>query len=262
MRTPLLFIALLIVIAVAAPVLAPYAPNTPIDILAAKSLPPSRAYWFGTDNISRDVLSRVLFGARVSLAVAAASVALSLLVGTTIGAVAAMAGGVWDAMLMRAIDVMLSIPRLLLLLAVSALAAPLPLLALIALIGLTGWFDVARLIHGEVQSQLRRDYILAARASGVGGGRLLRRHIVPHLVPTLAVSATLGVASTIALEAGLSYLGVGVQNPTASWGSIIQLGRGFIDTQWWLTLFPGLAAIIAVVACNALGDALRDNYAP
>ncbi len=255
-------IGALTAMALAAPLLAPYAPNTPIDIIGSKSLPPSTVHWFGTDNISRDVLSRVLYGARVSLAVAAAAVAVSLGVGTTIGAVAAMAGGMWDAVLMRIIDVFLSIPRVLLLLAVSAIAAPLPLLALVALIGFTGWFDVARLVRGEVQSLLGRDYILAARASGVADVRLLRRHIIPHLLPVLAVNATMGVASTIALESGLSYLGVGVQNPTASWGSIIQLGKGLIDTQWWLTLFPGLAAIIAVLACNALGDALRDHYAP
>lgn len=259
---PLILIVALAGIAIAAPVLAPYAPNTPLDIVASKSLPPSRIHWFGTDNISRDVFSRVLFGARVSLSVAAASVVLSLAVGTSVGAVAAFAGGVWDAVLMRMIDVLLSIPRVLLLLAISAIAAPLPLVALIALIGLTGWFDVARLVRGEVQSLLTRDFILAARASGVRDRRLLRKHIVPHLIPTLAVSATLGIASTIALEAGLSYLGLGVQNPTASWGSIIQLGKGLIDTQWWLTLFPGLAAIMAVLACNALGDALRDHYAP
>ncbi len=258
---PLLVIAVLAFIAVAAPLLSPFPYDAQLDIIALKSTPPSAQHWFGTDNTSRDVFSRVLFGARVSLLVAAASVTIALCVGTSYGAIAALAGGFWDALLMRTLDVLLSIPRLLILLAVSAFWSPMPLLPLVVLIGLTGWFDIARLVRGEVHALLRRDFVLAARACGVRRARLLVRHILPHLIPALTVSATLGVAYTIALEAGLSYLGLGVQEPQASWGSIMRLGAAFVDTQWWMTLFPGLATIITVLACNALGDALRDLYA-
>lgn len=258
---PFAAIVALACIAVLAPLLAPYAYDAQLDIVALKSSAPSAQHWFGTDTISRDVFSRVLFGARVSLLVAAASVSLALIVGTTFGAVAALAGGFWDAVLMRTLDVFLSIPRLLLLLAVSAFWSPMPLVPLVVLIGLTGWFDIARLVRGEVHTLLSRDFVLAARACGVRRPRLLLRHIMPHLISTLTVSATLGVAYTIALEAGLSYLGLGVQEPHASWGSIMRMGAAFVDTQWWMTFFPGLATIIAVLACNALGDALRDLYA-
>jgi peptide/nickel transport system permease protein len=131
----------------------------------------------------------------------------------------------------------------------------------IALLGATGWFEVARVVRGEVQSLVRRDFILAAHSSGVSRVRILRRHLVPHLVPVLVISTTLNVAGTITLEAGLSFLGLGVQPPTPSWGNIMLGASGFIGAQWWLALFPALATVIAVVACHALGDALRDVFA-
>ena len=261
LRVSIAFVALLAVVAIAAPWLAPYSPIDQLDLDLLKSRPPSLAHPFGTDMYSRDVLSRVIYGARVSLSVATAAVALALAVGTSFGAVAALAGGTVDRLLMRFLDVLLAIPRLLVLLAIAAFWGPLPLPVLIMVLGFTGWYDVARLVRGETQSVLARDFILAARAGGVGRGRLLLRHVLPHLVPVLVVSATLGVAHTIALEAGLSYLGLGVQPPTASWGTILQDGLGAVDTQWWLTLFPGVATVIAVLACNALGDALRDEFA-
>jgi peptide/nickel transport system permease protein len=260
-RTPLAFVGVLILVAVAAPMLAPYGPGPPPDYDLMKYLPPSGAHPFGTDSNGRDVLSRVLYGSRISLSLAFAAVSLALVLGTCYGAIAGLCGGAIDRWLMRLLDVALSIPRLLLLLAVTAFWDNLSVMALILLLGTTGWFDVARMVRGEVQSLAQRDFMLAARATGVGGPRLLRRHLLPHLVPILIVSATLNVASTIALESGLSYLSLGVQPPTPSWGNIMADGSGLMATQWWLTLFPGTATVIAVLACHALGDALRDVFA-
>jgi len=260
-RVPFLFIVLLATVAVFAPALAPYSPDIPANYDAIQNLAPSRAHPFGTDGLGRDVLSRVLFASRISLSLAFASVLLSLVLGTSYGAIAGLVGGGIDRWLMRGLDVALSIPRLLLLLAVTAFWENLPLTALIMLLGTTGWFDVARLVRGEVQRLAQQDFVTAARATGVRGARMLRVHVLPHLVPLLIVNATLSVAATIALEAGLSYLGLGVQPPTPSWGNIMAEGSGGMASQWWLSVFPGMATVIAVLACHALGDALRDRFA-
>ncbi len=260
-RVPLALVLLLVTVAVFAPLIAPYPQTLQPDYDAMKNWPPSGAHPFGTDGFGRDVLSRVIFGSRISLTLACAAVCLALLLGTCYGAVAGLVGGAVDRWLMRLLDVALSIPRLLLLLAVTAFWGALPLSALIVLLGTTGWFDVARLVRGEVQSIAQRDFMLAAQAAGVPRRRMLGKHLLPHLIPLLVVSATLNVAGTIALEAGLSYLGLGVQPPADSWGRIINEGAGVIGAQWWLTLFPGLAIVTAVLACHALGDALRDLFA-
>ena len=253
-------VSVLVLIAIAAPLLSPYSPDDQLAIVALKSKPPSLSHPFGTDPLSRDVLSRVIHGARVSLAVAVASVTVAVLVGTLFGAVSALAGGLIDRIMMRVLDVLLAIPRLLVLLAIISLWNRVELPALILLLGFTGWYDLARMVRSEVQALVGRDFVLAARAGGVRRRRLLVRHLLPHLMPVLAVSATLGVANAITLEAGLGYLGLGVQPPTASWGSIMQDGMAVVSTQWWLTFFPGLATVLAVLACNALGDALRDVF--
>jgi peptide/nickel transport system permease protein len=258
---PLLLMSALIIVAGAAPLLAPFDPRAQPDIIALKSLAPSWTHPFGTDPLSRDVLTRVLYGARISLRVASLSVALALLLGTAYGATAAIAGGAIDRVLMRLLDVLLALPRLLWLLAITALWDGLPLSGLIVLLGLTSWYGVARIVRGEVQAQLKRDYTVAARALGVRQPRFFVRHLLPQLLPALAVWASIGVAQTIGLEAGLSFLGLGVQPPAASWGTIMQDGASVMQTQWWLTLFPGLATLLTVVACNWLGDALRDIFA-
>jgi len=260
-RAPLVLVTLLVLVAVFAPVIAPYDAGPPTDYDVMKFQPPSGAHPFGTDSNGRDVLSRVIYGSRVSLWLATAAVSLALVLGTCYGAIAGLIGGAVDRWLMRVLDIALSIPRLLLLLAVTAFWDALPLSALIVLLGTTGWFDVARLVRGEVQALMTRDFVLSARALGVRRPRMLRRHLLPHLVPVLIVSATINVAGTIALEAGLSFLGLGVQPPTPSWGNIMAEGSGLIASQWWLTIFPGLATVTAVFACNALGDALRDVFA-
>lgn len=261
LQVSLLLVALIALVAIAAPLVAPHPPEIPLDLHALKSKAPSLAHLFGTDSYSRDVFSRVVYGTRVSLAVAALAMLSALLLGTGYGAFAAVSGGRVDALLMRGLDVLLSIPRILILLAIGAFWGPQPIYVLGLVLGCTGWFDVARLVRGETHALLTRDWVLAATASGVRRRRLLVRHVLPHLLPVLTVSATLGVAHTIALEAGLSFLGLGVQPPTASWGSIMNDGRAVIDTQWWITVFPGLATVLSVIACNALGDALRDEFA-
>ena len=255
-------IALLVCVVVAGPLLSPYAPNAQLDIIALRSQAPSLAHPFGTDAVSRDVLSRVLDGGRVSLALAILSVSLSLVVGTWYGAMSTLAGGVIDTAMRRVLDVALSIPRLLVLLAVGALWGALSFPALVLLIGLTGWFDTARLVTDELRALSALEFTIAARAMGVRGPRLLWRHLLPHLLPTLVINASFGVAGTIALEAGLSYLGLGIQAPQASWGTILRDGAGGVQSEWWLSLFPGLATVFAVLACNALGDALRERFAP
>jgi len=258
---PLLLISALVLVAAAAPMLAPFDPRAQPDIVALKSLGPSWTHPFGTDPLSRDVLTRVLYGARVSLRVAGLSVLLALIVGTAYGALAALAGGTIDRVLMRTLDVLLALPRLLWLLAITALWDGLPLGGLIVLLGLTSWYGVARIVRGEVQAQLKREYTVAARALGVRPPRFFVRQLLPQLVPVLAIWASIGVAQTIGLEAGLSFLGLGVQPPDASWGTIMQDGASVMQPQWWLTLFPGLATLLAVIACNWLGDALRDIFA-
>jgi peptide/nickel transport system permease protein len=254
--------AVLVLLTVAGPWLTPYDANAQLDIIALRSQAPSLAHPFGTDGVGRDVLSRVLDGARISLLLATLSVVLSLIVGTLYGALSTLAGGSVHAAMQRLIDVALAIPRLLLLLAIAALWGALSLPALILLVGLTGWFATARLVADDLAALRGREFTVAARALGVRPVRLLWRHLFPHLLPTLAINASFGVAGTIALEAGLSYLGLGIQPPQASWGTILRDGSGVMQTEWWLTLFPGLATVFAVLACNALGDALRERFAP
>ena len=220
------------------------------------------AHPFGTDAASRDVLSRVLAGGRVSLSLAILSVSLSLVLGTLYGAMSTLAGGIVDTAMRRLLDVALSIPRLLVLLAVGALWGALSFPALVLLIGVTGWFDTARLVTDELRALSAQEFTVAARAMGVRRSRLLWRHLLPHLLPTLVINASFGVAGTIALEAGLSYLGLGIQPPRASWGTILRDGSGVVQSEWWLSLFPGLATVLAVLACNALGDALRERFSP
>ena len=258
----LAFIVLLCLIALFAPLLAPYSPNEQLDIVGLKTRPPSFAHPLGTDQYSRDLLSRLLFGACISLSVAMLAVLLSATVGTAYGLVAGYLGGRVDAIMMRLLDACLSIPRVLLLVALLALWSPVPLGALIAIIGFTGWFEVSRLVRAEVLSVMQRDYALAARALGTPGLRIVWRHVLPNVLTPVFVAATLGVANVIILEAGLSYLGIGARAPTASWGSIFFDGSDAFQTTWWIALFPGLAIIMTVLAFNVFGTALRDALDP
>jgi peptide/nickel transport system permease protein len=257
-------VVLLVVVAAAllAPLLAPYDPAAQLDIVRLQSRPPSWAHPLGTDPFSRDVLSRLMWGARISLAIAFVAVTLSVTLGILVGAIAGYAGGVVDAVLMRFVDAALSIPRLLVLIGVVALWDHLGITALTLLLAGTGWFAVSRLTRAETLAVRERDFVVAARMLGASPWRILSRHVLPNVAGPGIVEATLGIANVVLLEAGLSYLGIGVRAPAASWGGIIQDGAERVADLWWLTLFPGLAILVTVFACNALGDALRDALDP
>jgi peptide/nickel transport system permease protein len=261
-RAALVVLAVIVGAAVLAPVLAPYDPAAQLDIVRLNGQPPSWAHPFGTDPFSRDVLSRMMWGARISLTVAFVAVTLSMTLGIMVGALAGYVGGVVDAVLMRFVDTALSIPRLLLLIAVVALWHDISLTALTLLLAGTGWFAVSRLTRAETLVVRERDFVVAARVLGASPWRILTRHVLPNVAAPGMVATTLGIANVILLEAGLSYLGIGVRAPTASWGGIIQDGTERVADLWWLTLFPGLAILVTVFACNALGDALRDALDP
>ncbi len=235
--------------------------NVQPDIIGLKNSPPSLAHPFGTDQFSRDVLARVLTGAAISLSIGALAVFFSTLVGTTYGIVSGYLGGRADTIMMRVLDGLMSIPRVLLLVAVLTLWRP-GLLGLILILGVTGWFTVARLARAEVLSIRDADFVAAARALGASAPATIWRHLLPNVAAPVIVSATLGVGNVIALEAGLSYLGIGAQPPTPSWGSIFLDGVSYGLGAWWVLLFPGLAIVATVLAFNVLGDALRDVLDP
>jgi peptide/nickel transport system permease protein len=255
-------LAVIVLIALLAPVISPYDPIAQPDIVALKNLAPSLAHPFGTDSFSRDVLSRCMYGARISLSVAAIATLIAITLGTLYGAVAGYVGGAVDAIMMRLVDAALAIPRVLLLIAILALWNGLPLWLLVAVLGATGWFGLSRMVRAQVMALRELDFVAAARALGASGPRIVLRHILPNVVPTVIVAATLGVGHVIILEAGLSYLGLGVQPPIASWGNIIQDGADQIGTAWWISMFPGLLIVTTAIACNALGDALRSAFDP
>ena len=263
-RTRVALVVLLLVAlgAILAPVLAPYDPAVQPDIERLNLQPPSAAHPFGTDQYSRDVLSRLIYGTRVSLALALGSVTLAMSFGIAVGIVAGYLGGAVDAVLMRLVDAAISVPRLLVLIMVASLWGRLELGPLTLLMAGTGWFAVSRLVRAETIALRDREFILAARALGVPTPRLLVRHVLPNVVAPALVAAALSIANVILLEASLSYLGIGIRAPAASWGTIIQDGAEHAIELWWLTLFPGLAILVTVFACNALGDALRDAFDP
>jgi peptide/nickel transport system permease protein len=261
-RLASIVLAVIVIAALFAPLIAPYDPIAQPDIIGLKNMAPSFSHLFGTDSFSRDVLSRCIYGARISLSVAALATAIAITLGTLYGAIAGFAGGIVDAVMMRFVDAALAIPRVLLLIAILALWDGLPLWLLIVVLGATGWFGLSRMVRAQVLALRELDFVSAARAVGASDTRILLRHILPNVLPTIIVAATLGVGHVIILEAGLSYLGLGVQPPTASWGSIIQDGAEQIGTAWWISLFPGLLIVTTAIACNALGDALSAAFDP
>jgi peptide/nickel transport system permease protein len=231
------------------------------DILAG-SLPPGLGHPFGTDQLSRDVLARVATGARISLGVSVLAVALSVTLGAAVGIVSGYWGGAIDAALMRLVDGALAIPRLFILLLVLAVWERVPVLALILIIGATGWFATSRLVRGEVLRIREEGYVQAAEALGARRRRIIFRHLLPNALGPLLVAATLGVGDVILLEAGLSFLGLGIQPPTPSWGSMILDSREVMVSAPWAGIFPGLAIVITVLSANLFGDALRDAVDP
>lgn len=256
-RVALTVLVLLYVAAFLAPIIAPYSQSHQIDIVAMKNQPPSVAHPFGTDRFSRDVLSRVLYGARVSLSVATLAVLVSAIIGTLYGLTAAVAGGVVDSMLMRLLDAMLAIPRVLLMIAILALWSPVPLWMLVILLGVTGWFGVSRLVRAEALSVRERDFVVAARSLGAGEGRVMLSHLLPNVLAPVIVTTTLGIGNVIVLEAGLSFIGIGAREPAASLGTMFQEGTEAFAGTWWAALFPGVVIVTTVLCFNILGDALR-----
>lgn len=221
-------------------------------------LGPGPGHPLGTDDLSRDVLSRVVAGGRISLAVAAGAVLLSLTLGAVVGMVAGYAGGWVDLALMRLVDAALAVPRLFLLLIMVGIMERIPLGVLIVTIGATGWFGTSRLVRAEVLRLRTLDFVRGAEALGAGRGRILGRHLLPNVIAPLAAATTLAVGDVILLEAGLSYLGLGVQPPTPSWGGMIYGARSSLASAPWVALAPGCAIVLTVVAVNLVGDALQD----
>lgn len=258
----MLAIGLLVLAAIAGPALVPYQCDAQLDVVRMANLPPSWQHPMGTDALSRDMLARVLCGTRVSLEIGALAVVLAMTLGTAYGLIAGYVGGRVDSVMMRALDGFLSIPRVLLALLVLTLWQPVPLYKIIILLGATGWFGVSRLVRAETLSAKQSTYVEAARALGVSDARILWRHLLPNVIAPVIVAATLAVANVIALEAGLSYLGMGPPEPNTSLGALFNQGTGVFVTHWWLAFFPGLAIVTTVLAFNVLGDALRDVLDP
>jgi len=276
-----IIVLFLFVIAALAPIVSPYKPNE-IDrqyIL----MPPSLAHPFGTDDLGRDVLSRMIYGSKISLAVGFVSVGIATFIGLIVGAVAGYYGKWIERIAMRFIDIMLTIPTFFLILAVMAFMDPnlwvtqlAPgvqrilevviidpnILTIMLVIGLTSWMGVARLVRAEFLSVKERDYVMAARALGASDARIISRHILINSMAPVLVSAVLGIAGAVLVESALSFLGIGVQPPTPSWGNILTLGKDNIEIAWWLSVFPGLSILVTVLGYNLLGEGIRDSIDP
>jgi peptide/nickel transport system permease protein len=260
----LVLIAIVVIGAVFAPWIAPYAPEEQhFDGLTIEGapLPPGGAYPMGTDLLGRDLFSRILFGARTSLIIGIVANGLALLIGTLVGITAGYFQGWIGAGLMRFTDLMMAFPALLLAICLAAIFEP-SLWIVAMVIALVNWVQTARVIYTETTSLATRDFIAAERTMGAGTGRILFRHILPHLVPTIIVWGTLGISTTVLLEATLSFLGVGVQPPTPSWGNIIFENQTYFQSAPWLVFIPGAAVLLLALAFNLVGDALRDVLDP
>lgn len=259
-RTGALILLLLALASVVGPWFLPD-PLAQPDILEG-SLPPGLGHPFGTDQLNRDVLARVVAGARISLSVALLAVILSATIGAGIGLLAGYWGGALDSALMRLVDGALAIPRLFILLLVLAVWERVPLAALIILIGATGWFSTSRLVRAEVLRLREEGYVRAAEALGARRRHVILRHLLPNALGPLLVAATLGVGDVILLEAGLSFLGLGVQPPTPSWGGMVLDSKEVLVSAPWAGIFPGLAIVLTVLSANLFGEALRDAVDP
>jgi peptide/nickel transport system permease protein len=255
----LALIAILAACALLAPLLAPYDPLA--QDLAVRLKPPSPEHWLGTDSLGRDIASRILYGARISLIIGVVVVASAGVFGTFVGLIAGYAGGLVDEALMRLTEVFLAFPALILAMAIAGALGPSLTNAIIAIAAVT-WAVYARLTRGQILSLRRREFVEAARAMGASRRRIILRHLLPNALAPLMVQASFDMGSSIIAAAGLSFIGFGAQPPTPEWGVMISEGRNFINTQPWLSLFPGLAILFAVGSFNLLGDGLRDAFDP
>lgn len=249
----------ILLLALLAPLIAPFDPDA-IDVRAIL-LPPSAQHWMGTDGLGRDVFSRMLFGARISLLVGFVAVGIATAIGIILGAIAGFYRGWVDVVIMRLVDIMLSIPTFFLILAVIAFLSP-SIWNIMIVIGLTSWMGVTRLVRAEFLSLREREFVLSAQTLGARNFRLIFRHLLPNSLTPIIVSFVLGVASAVLVESGLSFLGLGVQPPQASWGNILTDGKEYIQFAWWLSLFPGMAILLTVLGYNLLGEGLRDALDP
>lgn len=242
----------------AAPGIARYDPNAQIAPASDRYLPPSSTHWFGTDQFGRDVFSRVLYGGRISLFIAFSVVVFSVLFGTFYGAVSGYGGKLWDQILMRFVDVLLAFPVVFLAVTCMALFGR-GLFWLILVLTLASWMDVARLVRGEVHALKQRPFILRARSAGLRPARIIFCHLIPNVMATVAAVAVIRVADIILIESALSFLGLGVQPPVASWGSIINDGRPVLLFAWWVTAFPALAIVLTMMSVHMIGDTIRET---
>jgi peptide/nickel transport system permease protein len=255
----LFVVATLFVVAFFAQYLAPYPPD---KINTANILvEPSREHLLGTDVLGRDVLSRIIYGAGVSLSVGFVAVGISTLIGVFLGAVSGYYGGMPDRIIMRFVDIMLCFPSFFLILAVIAFIGP-SIWNIMAVIGVTSWMGVTRLVRAEFLTIRERDFVQAAISQGASDLRIIFLHILPNAMAPILVTATLGVASAVLIESGLSFLGIGVQPPDPSWGNMLTEGKDNIEIAWWLSMFPGLAILITVMGYNLLGEGIRDALDP
>lgn len=257
-------IALVVLGAVFAPYLTAYGPDDQLFdglTLQGAPLPPNAKFLLGTDLLGRDLLTRILFGARTSLIVGIVANGISLFIGTTIGVLAGFYRGWVATILMRFTDLMMAFPALLLAICLAAIFTP-SLWIVAMVIALVNWVQIARVIYTETRSLAEREFVDAERSLGAGGWRILTKHILPHLTPTVIVWGTLGISTTVLLEATLSYLGVGVQPPTPSWGNIIFENQTYFQAAPWLVFFPGAGILLLALAFNLVGDALRDILDP
>lgn len=253
----------LMLLAVLTPFIAPFDPDA-IDV-GEKLAAPSWGYLMGTDEFRRDIFSRVMYGARISLSIGFVAVFLAGSIGTIIGAIAGFFGGVVDKALMWFTDLLLSLPRLVFLLAIIGFyraAGAESIFLIVAVLGITGWMGIARIVRSQVLSLKEQEFVQAGRALGLSDARLIARHIIPNTLAPVIVYGSLAIGSTILVEASLSFLGLGVPPPTATWGSIVNDGREYLRSAWWITLFPGLLIVAAVMSFNLLGDGLRDALDP
>ena len=257
-------IVLVVILAVFAPWLAPYSPeDQPFDGLSSEGapLPPSWEYWLGTDTLGRDLLSRLLFGARTSLVIGLVSNGVAVLIGMAVGIVAGYISGFFGNLLMRFTDLMMAFPALLLAIVLASLMRP-SLWIVAMVIALVNWVQVARIVYTETRGLVAREFITAQESMGASHLRIVLKHIAPHLLPTAIVWGTLGIATTVLLEATLSFLGVGVQPPQASWGNIIYESQSYFQSAPWLVFVPGGIILATALAFNIVGDGLRDLLDP
>ncbi len=254
-------VVLFYLVALLTPFLAPFDPAAQGSLVAERLLGPSTTHPLGTDQFARDVLSRMLYGARISLTIGFVAVSISMTIGTLLGAVSGFVGGKFDSVVMRFVDMVISFPRLVLLITIIAFFEP-SIFLIVAVLGLTQWPQPTRLVRGEVLSLREREFMQAGRALGLSRARLVVRHLIPNTMAPVIVAATLGIGDTIVLEAGLSFLGLGVQPPTPSWGTMVADGRDNLLGAWWISTFPGLAIVLVVLSFNLAGDGLRDALDP